>query len=260
MVGKGKITIDFDDTVTLNEKNDSLAKKNQTKPVWITLASNVAEDIQRFASSDVSIELGGILLGDVNETHDATEVSVVGSIEAKFTESMRGSITFTHATWDYMHAEKEKKYPELKIVGWFHTHPGFGIFLSSYDMFIHKNFFNIPWQIAYVVDPKADTRGFFCWEGDTISPCKFSIEKKKFQTETRKLGSTRKKVMPVRTPRKMNYFAAILAMLIITSIAGWFFWNSSNSQKPEPANKVLETPKVNEPEKIPPPTRWQEDY
>ena len=51
--------------------------------------------------------------------------------------------------------------PERIIVGWYHTHPGFGIFLSNMDAFIHENFFSFPWEPAYVFDPQAETDGFF---------------------------------------------------------------------------------------------------
>ena len=37
--------------------------------------------------------------------------------------------------------EIEANFPTESLVGWQHTHPGFGIFLSGYDLFIHRNFF-----------------------------------------------------------------------------------------------------------------------
>ena len=49
------------------------------------------------------------------------------------------------------------------MVGWYHTHPGVGIFLSGMDLFIHQNFFTQMWHVAYVLDPRARTSGFFCW-------------------------------------------------------------------------------------------------
>ena len=48
-------------------------------------------------------------------------------------------------------------------MGWYHTHPNFGIFLSHHDLFIHHNFFSQALQVAYVVDPINQTRGFFHW-------------------------------------------------------------------------------------------------
>ncbi|MCA1557569.1 MAG: hypothetical protein LC731_03400, partial [Acidobacteria bacterium] len=50
-----------------------------------------------------------------------------------------------------------------RIVGWYHTHPRFGIFLSEMDVFIQKNFFSEPWQTAFVLDPVQRTEGFFIW-------------------------------------------------------------------------------------------------
>ena len=50
------------------------------------------------------------------------------------------------------------------MLGWFHSHPGYGVFLSGMDMFIENNFFNLPYQVAYVVDPLSGKDGFFGWE------------------------------------------------------------------------------------------------
>ena len=57
----------------------------------------------------------------------------------------------------------EKKYENAQIVGWIHTHPDFGIFLSEYDTFIQENFFKEDYQIAYVVDPIQNIEGFYFW-------------------------------------------------------------------------------------------------
>lgn len=50
-----------------------------------------------------------------------------------------------------------------RILGWYHTHPGFGIFLSAMDMFIHENFFNESDQLALVYDPVKGEDGLFVW-------------------------------------------------------------------------------------------------
>jgi proteasome lid subunit RPN8/RPN11 len=59
--------------------------------------------------------------------------------------------------------------PDHQIVGWHHTHPGFGIFLSRHDEFFHRNFFSQPWQVALVVDPQRGELGFFQWlDGEIV--------------------------------------------------------------------------------------------
>jgi proteasome lid subunit RPN8/RPN11/LysM repeat protein len=45
-----------------------------------------------------------------------------------------------------------------EIVGWAHTHPGFGVFLSNFDKEQHQRFFPLPWQVAYVMDTQAQER------------------------------------------------------------------------------------------------------
>ena len=55
----------------------------------------------------------------------------------------------------------DTKFTDRDIVGWYHSHPNFGIFLSDRDCFIQDHFFNGPGQIAYVVDPVNGVEGRF---------------------------------------------------------------------------------------------------
>lgn len=137
--------------------------------VQIYIKQDVYKRIEKFAKEEMSKEVGSILIGDYVDEKDRKTVIISNYIEAKYTDASASTLTFTHETWDYVYKEKDKKYPDKKIVGWQHTHPGYGIFLSNYDIFIQENFFNLPWQIAYVVDPIADTRGFFEWKNDKIA-------------------------------------------------------------------------------------------
>lgn len=137
--------------------------------VQVYIKQDVYKRIEKFAKEEMSKEVGSILIGDYVDEKDRKTVIISNYIEAKYTDASASTLTFTHETWDYVYKEKDKKYPDKKIVGWQHTHPGYGIFLSNYDIFIQENFFNLPWQIAYVVDPIADTRGFFEWKNDKIA-------------------------------------------------------------------------------------------
>ena len=116
---------------------------------------------------DTSVELGGIMLGHecVDDQTGEPFVWVTESLEAKHYENTQASFTYTHDSWEEITRERDRLYPDLDIVGWYHTHPDFGIFLSSHDLFIHRNFFNQPLQVAYVVDPIRQTRGLFPLEG-----------------------------------------------------------------------------------------------
>lgn len=111
-------------------------------------------------------EVGGVLVGTLG---DGPMPAVSGSIAALEARGERASVTFTHEAWASIHERLERDFPGRQIVGWYHSHPGFGIFLSSHDLFIHRNFFGDPNQIAYVVDPHAGTEGVFGWrDGDVV--------------------------------------------------------------------------------------------
>ena len=131
----------------------------------IFLDRRTADSIERHALRDTSVELGGILLGHecVDDQTGEPYVWVTECLEAKHYENTQASFTYTHDSWEEITRERDRLHPDLDIVGWYHTHPDFGIFLSSHDLFIHRNFFDQPLQVAYVVDPIRQTRGFFRW-------------------------------------------------------------------------------------------------
>ena len=137
----------------------------------IYIAQNVYKQIQKFTKNKTKNESGGMLLGHVIEEFGKSNVIITGFVEAKFSEATPTTLKFTHETWDYVHKEVEKS-GGSKIVGWIHTHPNFGIFLSEYDKFIHKNFFGEAYQVAYVVDPIQKTEGFYFWINSNLERCK----------------------------------------------------------------------------------------
>jgi len=138
----------------------------------IFLDHETALAIEEHARSDVSVELGGVLLGKecVDPDTGRPHVLVTAWLEAAHYKNTQASFTYTHESWEAITRRRDLEFPDLDIVGWYHTHPNFGIFLSHHDLFIHQNFFGQPLQTAYVVDPIKGSRGFFQWRGGTIAP------------------------------------------------------------------------------------------
>ncbi len=132
-------------------------------PVFLDRAT--ADTIERHALRDTTVELGGILLGKecVDDQTGEPFVWVTRSLEAKHYENTQASFTYTHDSWEEITRERDRSHADLDIVGWYHTHPDFGVFLSSHDLFIQRHFFSQKLQVAYVVDPIRQTRGFFRW-------------------------------------------------------------------------------------------------
>lgn len=125
----------------------------------LTIGSDVVRQIRQHARSSLKTEVCGVLIGSDNG--DAVEVEAC--IRGLNAEQAGAHVTFTQDTWAHIYKVKDQQYPDHRIVGWYHSHPGFGIFLSDHDTFIHKNFFSAPKQVAWVCDPHSDEEGCFGW-------------------------------------------------------------------------------------------------
>lgn len=135
-------------------------------PIFIDL--DVMREIEDHAASDTSVELGGVLLGGQFEDADGRPfVVITDCLRAQHYESTKGSFKFTHETWETITRQRDEFPDELQMVGWYHTHPDWGVFLSGMDMFICDHFFNKPLDVAYVVDPCRGDRGMFQWTRDS---------------------------------------------------------------------------------------------
>ena len=116
--------------------------------------------------SDRRNELGGLLLGHVDSA--ATVIYIEKSLPARFVRSTPVSLTFLQDSWaefDRTEAEWSAQGVNYTRVGWYHSHPGMGIFLSGHDLDVCKSF-RLPHHVALVVDPIEPKGGFFVHGAD----------------------------------------------------------------------------------------------
>ena len=139
--------------------------------VTIFVYEDVLEEIVTFSEQDLARETGGFLLGGVHRDR-FLYVEIRHFLPAR-AQSQAASLKFTHETWSTMNRQVEADFPDETVLGWQHTHPGLGIFLSEYDLFIHRNFFSQSWQVALVVDPVRQLLGFYEWRDERIKDCGF---------------------------------------------------------------------------------------
>lgn len=139
-------------------------------PFRLFLAPEVHRGVQAHAKDDASVEICGVLVGrwgrdDLGPFAEVTDYIRCDSASSKFAE-----VTFTHESWAQINEQMDSKFVDKRIIGWYHSHPDFGIFLSDRDCFIHEHFFSGPGQVAYVVDPVRDLEGVFDWQGGKPTP------------------------------------------------------------------------------------------
>lgn len=140
----------------------------------------VLDQILDYSGQDETRERGGFLIGQAfvdpaAASEGKTYVEVRHFVPALETIGQAASMRFTHETWAGLNREMASSFPDECVVGWHHTHPGLGVFLSAYDRFIHAHFFSQPWQVAMVVDPRAKEFGFYQWTEGQLVDCGFVI-------------------------------------------------------------------------------------
>src|SRR5580704_10813295 len=150
--------IDFD-----NLPRRELIKLNgERNPAFqAVMRQSALNRIHAHGDSSPRAEVCGVLVGDIYRDETGPFVLVEHVIEGQAAASSAGQVTFTAETWQHIQVFMDRQYPDLRIVGWYHTHPGHGIFLSEMDVFLHESFFGLPWQAALVYDPRSGDEGIF---------------------------------------------------------------------------------------------------
>jgi proteasome lid subunit RPN8/RPN11 len=114
----------------------------------------VLELLFRHAVAYPGMEVGGYLFGRSFESEQHAAVEVVGA--RPITSKNATSVHFRFEIEDTVKAEafQKENFPGSEIVGWYHTHPGHGIFMSSVDVATHVEFFKLFHRVALVIDPQ----------------------------------------------------------------------------------------------------------
>jgi len=120
------------------------------------------------AGSELDNEVGGWMAGKHCQDSISGESFIVIDtiLLAQYTNQGPAHLTFTGDSQVEMLNTLETSYPNKVLVGWYHTHPRMGVFLSQWDIWLHQNFFPEPWQVALVIEPFSSIGGVFIRQED----------------------------------------------------------------------------------------------
>ncbi|MEZ5939778.1 MAG: Mov34/MPN/PAD-1 family protein [Planctomycetaceae bacterium] len=148
-------------------KKEALDKGNfpvgSKEPFRVHFAPEVHEGTRAHASADTSVEICGVLVGKWETDTNGPYALITNYIRCDNAAQKHAEVTFTQDSWTQINHEMDTKYQDLRIIGWYHSHPDFGIFLSDRDCFIQQHFFSGPGQVAFVIDPVRHLEGLFEW-------------------------------------------------------------------------------------------------
>lgn len=154
----------------LTKKGWLHGRSPRNDPVIIITHREALGQITAHSQSDLGVELGGALLGRAYRYKGQVYVEVQAALPAAAGDHGPIHFTFTADSWTQLQQDRSASYPHLDIVGWFHTHPGLGVFYSGDDVIVHSAAFTLPWHVGLVVDPVGNEAAFFGWAKNNLVP------------------------------------------------------------------------------------------
>ncbi|MFX0098006.1 MAG: Mov34/MPN/PAD-1 family protein [Candidatus Hodarchaeota archaeon] len=136
------------------------AKDESQKHVHdVYIKKNTLDEIEERCRNN-KYEIIGLLVGKAYRFNNKQYVIINGYT---YSEMIEKSPIFTQVIEGgigEMAKQKEKRFPDEIIVGWWHSHPNLGVFLSSVDISTME-MYDKDFHVALVVDPIRDERAFF---------------------------------------------------------------------------------------------------
>jgi len=169
--------------------------------VWVLTRAHAGEQLEN--------EIGGFLIGYLAEDG----LDVTHAVPAREAVGSAAQLTFPPEAWTAVLATIEERNQGERLVGWYHSHPGHGVFLSAYDQFIHTQFFPEEGQIAIVIDPQTGEEGVFVTRNEKIQDVfKRSGTKAKGETKAQKAA---------KRDRRSLFFRAGSVIILIAAFASF---------------------------------------
>lgn len=139
-------------------------KEDFVFPVYIY--EEILEKIKKLCIES-KLEIFGYLIGSILKWNKVIYIVVEDSIflqnavhsDKYSTAQIKGTAGAYQKEFERLKSLRNNE--NLRIIGWWHSHPNFGCFLSSTDLITQKSFFHKSYQVALVVDPVRNEIEFF---------------------------------------------------------------------------------------------------
>lgn len=178
--------IDTHSVKLIGAEDEALDGEAAQDTLRIYIAQDVLSALQAIARSEVQVEQGGMLVGEVYRRADDPDrlmVVITDHVVAQGTSASLVELRYTFESWLTSAAQVRERFPGKRIVGWYHTHlvhlavrdesaadqtTQTDLFFSSDDHFVQRQFFREPWYVAMVLGQRGRAV-FYRWFGDVIS-------------------------------------------------------------------------------------------
>ena len=135
----------------------------------VKVSARALQAVEAASKAVAPLTCGGVLLGVVSQVGETWLVEVREALPFNATPEVHRVRVSRHA-WQDMLSARGAQHPQLRVIGWYHSHPGVGVSFSEADAFVQRYFFPADWQVACVIDPERRDTQFFSRRGRNVSP------------------------------------------------------------------------------------------
>ena len=139
--------------------------------------NNLAEEALRkhaVAHKGERLEVMGLLLGEMRR-HSGLDYAIAKKAVTTQLDATQVGVKFSREGLDSLAADLAKIDFDYVVVGWYHSHPGFGCFLSETDVATQRAMFSGASHVALVVDPVREEAGAFRLDSSGYVPARFGV-------------------------------------------------------------------------------------
>lgn len=163
----------------------------------------------KHGKAGIPLEVMGLMLGDYIDDYTVKCIDVFAMPQA----GTEASIEAIDEAFQAEMVEKLKQTGRSEIVvGWYHSHPGFGCFLSSVDVNTQKTFEGLNERfVAVVVDPIQSVRGKVVIDAFRSYGNNLAIGDVEMRQTTSNLGTqTKSRGLGIRDLAKIQYYNLLI--------------------------------------------------
>ncbi len=167
----------------LSSKNAEIYKAREREGFELYISKLAEEKIRNHAISHIDDrkEVMGLMLGGVYKD-GGKEYALVRDVVTTDLEASAVRVRFHKSSFEKLFESLDQVGFDYVMVGWYHSHPGYGCFMSSTDVHTQKSMFNKRFHSAVVIDPiHKEIEAFYLKDG-RVESRPFAVYWDQYQT------------------------------------------------------------------------------
>jgi len=144
-------------------KKESAGRPSGRAPYPVFFQQEAVVALQDHLKASPQQAIFGFLIGTLYRDPDAGVLYAIIDKTLRLNQAIYGDKTevVVARLWDRMQEQLARA--SGRLLGWYHSHPGQGLALTTHDVETHVKFFAEPWQVAVIVasEPEGVVGGFF---------------------------------------------------------------------------------------------------